>query len=510
MPASGSATAAEMRHFFGALVVGVVAIAGASTALADTVGVTFLLTNDIDKIDGMEPRGGFARLNGVVKTERAKGGNVIYAHAGDLISPSLFSGFDKGEHTVALTNMAPPDIFTPGNHEYDFGPDIFRRRMSEAGFPVLAANLRGPDGKPLPGIGDTKFVEFGKLKIGLVGLTADDSPVKSSPGDLKFLPTVGTAVAKAADLRSAGADFTVAVVHANRAEDRELFESHAFDLILTGDDHDLLLMYVGRTVMAESRAQAEFVTAIDVSFDIHEKDGRKTVKWFPNFRIIDTAAVAPDPDTQAKIDAYNAELSKELEVTIGKTASPLDSRRATVRTEEAAIGNLIADAIRSAVSADIAITNGGGIRGNKEYPTGAGLSRRDILSELPFGNRTVKLEVTGDTILAILENGVGDVENSAGRFPQVSGLTFEYDPSKPKGSRILSVMAGGRPLDLSALYTLATNDFMANGGDAYEMLKHAKTLYGVRDAKLMANDVMAYVAARGEIAPKVEGRIRRK
>jgi 2',3'-cyclic-nucleotide 2'-phosphodiesterase (5'-nucleotidase family) len=105
---------------------------------------------------------------------------------------------------------------------------------------------------------------------------------------------------------------------------------------------------------------------------------------------------------------------------------------------------------------------------------------------------------------------VGDVENSAGRFPQVSGLAIEYDPSKPKGSRILSVTIGDKLLDPAGTYTLATNDFMANGGDAYAMFKDAKALYSVRDAKLLANDVMAYIAAKGEVAPKIEGRIRRK
>ncbi len=116
------------------------------TALAETVNVTFLLTNDIYKVDNTAERGGFARLNAVVKAERAKGGHVIYAHAGDLISPSLLSGFDQGEHTIALTNMAPPDIFTPGNHEYDFGAEVFMKRMKEAKFPLFAANLRNADG----------------------------------------------------------------------------------------------------------------------------------------------------------------------------------------------------------------------------------------------------------------------------------------------------------------------------------------------------------------------------
>ncbi len=203
-----------------------------------------------------------------------------------------------------------------------------------------------------------------------------------------------------------------------------------------------------------SREEAEFVTAVDVKFDIEEKDGKRTVKWFPNFRIIDTATVTPDPETQAKVDEYNGLLSTELDVAVGTTTEPLDSRKASVRTGEAAIGNLIADATREAVGADIGITNGGGIRGNKEYPAGTKLTRRDILTELPFGNRTVKIEVTGETVWAALENGFSEVENAQGRFPQVSGLTVEVDLTKPKGERVTSVMIGGKPLDKAATYTL--------------------------------------------------------
>ena len=476
-------------------------------AHADTVVLTFLLTNDIYNVEDAE-RGGFARLNAVVKAERAKGGNVIYAHAGDLISPALLSGLDQGEHTIVLTNIAPPDIFTPGNHEYDFGEAVFRERMSEAKFPLFAANLRTRDGQPLPGIKDSEIRTIDGLKVGFVGLTADDSPVKSSPGDnLVFTPTFDTALAKAKELKAQGADMVVAVAHAKREIDLDLYQSGAFDIILSGDDHDLALFYDGRTVLAESMTEANYVTAIDVTVDVSEKDGKRRVTWWPDFRVIDTATVTPDQETQTLIDGYRKELDADLNVAIGTTSEPLDSRKAVLRTQEAAIGNLIADALRAQTGADAAIINGGGIRGNTQYPAGAQLSRRDVLTELPFGNRTVKLAVTGDMIRAALENGVSDVANAAGRFPQVSGLTFTADLMRPVGQRVDNIMIGGKPLDPAASYTLATNDYMAGGGDGYVALEAGTPLLGARDGKLMANDVMAYIAAQKTVAPKVEGRI---
>lgn len=479
----------------------------AGTALAETVDVTFLLVNDIYKMSG-KTRGGFARLSAVVKGERAKGGNVLYVHAGDTISPSLMSGFDQGAHIIDLINSAPPDIFAPGNHEFDFGKDVFMARMGEAQFPILAANLRGADGNPIAGIEDTKMVEFGGAKIGIVGLTADDSPTKSSPGDLKFSGTVETGIARARALKEAGADLVVAVAHASRDQDRALFNSHAFDIILSGDDHDLMLFFDGRTAMAESKEEGEFVTALDVVINIEEGDRGRRVKWWPTFRLIDTASVDPDPDTQTKVASYEGELSKELDVVIGKTATALDSRKASVRSGETAIGNLVADAMRAAVDADVAITNGGGIRGNKEYAPGSELTRRDILTELPFGNKTLKLELTGEAVLAALENGLSQVEKSSGRFPHVSGMTVEADLAAAAGSRIKAVIVGGTALDPAKTYTLATNDFMARGGDGYGMFSNAPRVFGVLDAKLMANDVMAHVRKMGEVAPKVEGRIK--
>ena len=173
------------------------------------------------------------------------------------------------------------------------------------------------------------------------------------------------------------------------------------------------------------------------------KDGKTTVTWTPNFRIIDSATVKPDPEIEAVVKGYEDKLSKELDVEIGMTETPLDSRRATVRGGEAAMGNLIADALKAAVGADVAITNGGGIRADKQYQAGQKLTRRDILSEMPFGNTTVLIEVTGEQIKAALENGVSQVRELGGRFPQVSGIVVEVDLKEPVGSRVKSVKING-------------------------------------------------------------------
>ena len=346
---------------------------------------------------------------------------MIFAHGGDTLSPSLMSGIDGGAHIIALTNMVPPDIFAPGNHEFDFGKAVFFKRMAEAKFPVYAANLRGADGKPLANIKDRSIVDAGGVRIGLTGAAYDQTPKVSSSEDLKFLPTVTAMKEQGAALRQEGADFVVAVMHADRSQAVELSATNAADLILTGHNHDLFVQYDGRVAMAESSYDGHYVTIIDVAIDVAMVEGRRTVKWWPQFRIVDTATVTPDSEVAAAVAKLEAELSREMDQPLAKLAVELDSRNIAVRTGEAAIGNLIADAMRAKSGADAAVTNGGGIRGGRVYPAGSTITRRDVLAELPFGNRVVTIEIRGRDLRSALENGFSRLADAAGRFPQVSG-----------------------------------------------------------------------------------------
>src|SRR5262249_21818796 len=163
-----------------------------------------------------------------------------------------------------LINLIPPDIFVPGNHEFDFGKATFLQRMGEARFPLFAANLRAPDGSRLPRFTDHAILTFDGVRIGLTGATYDDTPRTSSPEDLKFAPTLATVQAETAALRSAGADFVVAVVHADRRQDYALFATRALDLILSGHDHDLSVNFDEHTAMIESSYDAHYVAMADV------------------------------------------------------------------------------------------------------------------------------------------------------------------------------------------------------------------------------------------------------
>ncbi len=263
-----------------ALLAAFTTIGAGTPARAEARRITFVLTNDIYLMDD-EPgpvgqrRGGFARLAAVVKAERAKGGHVLFAHGGDTLSPSLMSGIDRGAHIIRLTNMIPPDIFVPGNHEFDFGKDTFLQRMAEANFPLYAANLRAADGQPLPKFKDREIITIDGLRIGLTGAAYDQSAAVANPGDLKFEPTLTTMKAQAEALRREGADFVVGVAHVTRTDGLAVLDTGLFDLLLTGHTHDLFINYNGRHAMVESSHDAHYVTVIDIRIDVKVEDGKR-------------------------------------------------------------------------------------------------------------------------------------------------------------------------------------------------------------------------------------------
>lgn len=479
----------------------------AFAAHAGETRISLVLTCDIYNMNEENGRGGMARVAAVVKAEKARAPHVLVAHAGDTFSPSLMSGFDKGAHMVDLLNMMPIDVFVPGNHEFDFGPDVFLERLREARFPVYAANLREADGSPIPGIIDSRIHTYGEVRIGVIGLTAEDSHKKSLPGRLKIASMVDTAIAQAAKLRREGADLIVLVSHSNRDIDDALVDSGAADVILSGDDHDLYLRFNGRVAIIEAAMDGLVVGVVDLSVRIDTVAGKRKVSWWPRFRIIDTADVTPDPAVAARVAVYESRLSKSLDNTIGRTTTELDSRNSAVRGGEAAIGNLFTDALRAATGADVALLNGGGFRGNHVYPEGSAITERLILSELPFLNRALVLEVSGKALRAAIEAGLAGAENEVGRFPQVSGMTIRADLTRPDGDRVVSLLVGGVPVDPDKLYRLATNDFLARGGDGYTALVGARMIVGPNDALLVSRHVVDHIRKLGTVSAKLEGRV---
>lgn len=480
----------------------------AAAAAPRTVQLTLLGVGDIYNFDGDGHRGGFARLNAVARAERAAHPDMLYVFDGDMLSPSLLSGLDHGQNTIDMTNLVPFDIAVPGNHEFDFGPQNFAAKMRDSRYPWAAINITRADGTALPGLGGVMWKTIAGLRIALIPVAQDTSPEVSDTGDLKFLGTVATGIAAARAARAEGADLVIGVVQTDRDNDDKLIASHAFDVILSGDDHLNAMYYDGITAYVETSIDARFLQPVDLTIEVAETAGKRVIRWTPAFRWIDTAAVTPDPATEALIRGYRAKLDATLGEPIGKVTEALDSRRNIVRSEESSMADLIADALLVESRADLVILNGGGIRGDRVYEPGTVLTRKDVLTELPFGNKTVVTALPGRQILAALENGFSQAGSGAGRFPQIAGLNVVWDPSAPPMHRVVSLTRHGKPLAMDQVYKVATNDYLLDGGDGYAALGGGRVIVGKGDGNLMTSDVIAHVRRLGTVSIATDGRLR--
>jgi 5'-nucleotidase len=217
--------------------------------------------------------------------------------------------------------------------------------------------------------------------------------------------------------------------------------------------------------------------------------------------------VAADPEVAAMVKQVASGIDAALNVVIGRAEVPLDGDRTIVRQRESNLGNFIADAMLEksktfkGYEAEIAFTNGGGIRNQIRE---GDITKKALYDVLPFPNTLVVLEATGAEIRAAMENGVSQVESGAGRFPQISGMSFTYRPDRPAGGRVAEVKVGGQPIDLNKSYKIVTNDFIASGGDGYAMftgkqaMNSGITLYEVVEEAFLNSKV---------VSPTVDGRI---
>jgi len=479
-------------------------------ASAQNANVTLLHVNDVYQIAPVKGLGGLAELSTLLKRERAAHPGAITTVGGDFLSPSILSGLVKGAQMVELFNAIGVDYVTFGNHEFDFGPDVTRQRIAESRFVWLGTNVRGGDGKVFPGAVATATRQVGDVKLGFIGLLTPQTASLSSGGaGIGVAPPIEAAKAAVERLRrDEGVHVVIALTHLDVGEDRALARAvPAIDVILGGHEHDPITYYEHGTLIHKSGSDAHFLGVVDLDVRTAETGGgRKTTTVLPSWRMIANAGTPADPEVAPLVATYTDRLDRELGQPIGTTAVELDSRVATVRSAEARIGDLIADALKAQLGADAALANGGGIRGNRIYPAGTQLTRRDILAEMPFGNLAVLLEITGADLRAALESGLSEVEGKAGRFPQIAGMTVVYDPKALPNRRIRDIKVGGKPLDDAATYRLATTDFLAAGRDGYASLTRARMAGDARFAPLLAEVVIDYIKARGTVAPPLDGR----
>lgn len=475
-----------------------------------TVRVTLLQVNDVYQFAPVDQgdRGGLARVLTLKEAIRKQSPNTLFLLAGDTISPSVESITYKGAQMIDAWNVAGLDYATFGNHEFDFGPDVLLQRMKESRFKWVAANvIDKKTGKPFGDALPYIVREFEGVKVGIFGLVLPETKTTSRPGpDVDFLNPCETARKMVSELHARGVKTIVALTHLSMSEDKEVARCADIDVIIGGHEHSLLESASGGAPILKMTADAREMGQIDLN--ITKDTGTvESIDW----RIIPVTRQIKEDPRFAGINRKYGALLKELSQVVGRTTVELDARSAIGRREETNVGNFIADAFRTATGADVAIMNGGSIRADEIIRPGP-ITYRDVLSILPFKNKVVKLEVTGALLRQALEHGVARSaeDTEPGRFPQVSGIRFALDATRPAGSRIVNVTVNGTPLNEKAKYTLATSDYVAiDGGDGYEMLKQGRLLIPRERAPFDSDVVRAAIASKRVIAPKVEGRITR-
>ncbi|ANB34384.1 5'-nucleotidase [Rhodovulum sulfidophilum] len=505
----------------------------AGTAQAD-FALTLLHTNDvharlepISKYDSDCPEednlagacfGGTARLATAIAAARAEGGPMLLLDAGDQFQGTLFYSYYKGKAVAEMVNRLGYDAMAVGNHEFDDGPEGLADFAARVTMPLLMANA-DLSAEPLlrDAILKSTVIEVAGERIGVIGLTPQGNPDLASPGpDIVFTDPVGAAQAEADRLTAEGIDKIVLLSHSGHETDKRIAaETTGIDVIVGGHSHTLLSntdaaaagpypTMLGRTAIVQAYAYGRYLGRVDLVFD--DAGGLVSAGGDP---ILLDASVAEDAEIKARI----AELAKPLEEirqnVVAETTAPIDGDRGSCRAGECAMGNLVAEAMLDRVRSQgiqVAIQNGGGLRASiDEGPVTMG----EVLTVLPFRNTLSTFHVSGATLRAALEHGLGLAEEGAGRFPQVAGLRFIWAPGAEPGQRLRKVEVkegtDWEPLDPDKSYGLVSNNYVRNGGDGYTMFLDAREVYDFGPD--LADVTAEYLARNTPYAPETDGRI---
>ncbi|KAL8723002.1 MAG: hypothetical protein Q9225_000618 [Loekoesia sp. 1 TL-2023] len=425
--------------------------------------------NDVYHIEcgSAEPVGGVARFqtlrNFYVEDARFKDQpELLVLFSGDAFNPSLESSVTKGAHMVPVLNGL----------------------MGKEGRGVACVGVNPALGEDvaLANCEKTMIVEASNgIKIGLIGLAEREwlDTINALPPNLIYKSASETAKALVPPLRDQGADIIIALTHAREPSDVKLAEKTPpglIDLILGGHDHFYGHQVVNGTHILRSGTDFKQLSYIEAfrhpsaSSTTFQNGPSTNSQW--SFRITRhdiTRSIPEDSETLNLVNTLTSSLKRHLETPIGYTFAPLDARFTTVRTRESNLGNFVCDLIRHHYAADCALMAGGTIRGDQVYPPGM-LRLKDIMNCFPFEDPVIVIRLKGKAIREALENSVCLVPALEGRYSQVSGMEFCYNPSSPPGSRVRWVEIANRPLDEERTYTMATRGYMGRGKDGFTSL----------------------------------------
>ncbi|MGH7575517.1 MAG: bifunctional metallophosphatase/5'-nucleotidase [Longimicrobiales bacterium] len=424
--------------------------------------------------DGAEV-GGAAVLAAYFAAERASfDGPTLLLDGGDIMQGTPVSNLTQGRSTIEYYNAVGYDAAAIGNHEFDWMIPVLRERVEQAEFAWLSANVlvAGTDTAP-SWVQATAMIDAGGVTVGIIGLTTESTPWTTMPSNVRDLEFRGGAEAMdrwVRELRGRGVDFVIVVAHAGATCDLEVHDcrgeiidwaratTHKPDLIVGGHAHRVVRTRENGIPIIQAGSYGTRYGVVDL-----ERVSEDSVAaWIRGTPVALHENIEPDSAVAALVERHFREIRPAVDRVIARLAEPL---RASAG--EYALGRLIADAQRAATHADVAIMNNGGIRTDVEAGT---VTWGELFEVQPFGNRLVTLQLTGAQLRKAIEHVV------RGRAPgaHVSGIVVDYDAGAPPGERVREVqLAGGGVVEDTAVYRVTANNFMAEGGDGFEVFTGA-------------------------------------
>ncbi len=464
------------------------------------VTITIFHTNDVHANAEASSGGmGYAMMAGYINAAKAARENVLVLDAGDTFHGTVFATTVGGASIAQVLSAVGYDAMTPGNHDFNYGFGRLKELEASLPFPIINCNIYTADGARA----FTPYIikEIAGKKIGIIGAATPDMVPKIHPAQIQGIAFKGIGEVEACIAQIQGeTDAIIVLCHwgitGEVVTSEALAKLDGVDLVIDGHSHDAWAAghaVEGGALIVSAGEKLNNLGMVKMTF---EADGPVM-----QAELIPAPKVFEDRAVLKVIDEVKAAQDVTLLQVVGKTKVDLDGERANVRTRETNLGNVAADAILEYAGAEVAITNGGGIRAG--IPAGD-ITLKDVVTVFPFGNIVVTKEITGADLKAALEHGFRMYPDQNGGFPQIAGMKAVFDPAREAGSRVVSIEIGGVPLEEDKTYLLATNDFMAAGGDGYTMFANAPVsrLFGGLDEALKA-----YLQTHGEISPAADGRI---
>lgn len=489
-----------------------------------TEKVTILYTNDFHA--AIEPRvaswlpgqpmiGGSACLAGLIEHIRRTEPNVVLFDSGDQLTGPAISLLTKGEAVFDLMRAMHYDAMALGNHEFDYGIAQLQKLIYSVPFPVLGANIfyKGTD---IPFTRPYAVIETGDVRIGVIGIIGSDAASVTLPSQvtsLEFRDPIPY-VRKYVEELKPKTDMIVVLAHQGKtgpmATDAEAhpemqrdFEADkalaaavpGIDVLVGGHAHRGIetpfVSPVTGTIIVQTYGNGTTLGYLQVTLD---KERKRIVAHEGRLIRVINKEIQPSPSVSRSLEQWKAKVKAMTSEVIGEAAE--DFTRDYNR--ESPLGNLLTDILRQVTGAEIAFYNSGGIRGEiKRGPITVG----DVISVCPFLNTITRMELTGSQIKEIIEQGL-TLERG---IIQVSGLKVVYDERREPGKRIVRVEHGGKPLEDEKFYSVATINFLAEGGDLYETFRRGRNVHDT--GILVSQAFIDYVRRAKRVSTKVEGRL---